>query len=86
VLAIIAYYLAQQKRRYKIVKNRSRNTQKWLYFDLKIANFLQRLRVSPQTPITSGSCGFCPQTPDLRLSKLFKPWPLLLKFLRFATG
>jgi len=38
------YHLAQQKLRYGIVKNRLRNKQKRLYFDLKIANFLQRLK------------------------------------------
>jgi len=47
----IPYTVAQQKLRYEIVKNRSRNTQKRLYFDLKIANFLQRLGFRPQTPI-----------------------------------
>jgi len=31
------YHLLQQKVRYDIVKNRSRNAQKRLYFDLKIA-------------------------------------------------
>jgi len=37
------YHLAQQKLRYEIVKNRSRKTQKTAIFELKIANFLQRL-------------------------------------------
>jgi len=35
-------------------KNRLRNAQKRLYFDLKIANFLQRLWASPPDPIASG--------------------------------
>jgi len=42
----LLYHLAQQKFCYKIVKNRSRNTQKRLYFDLKITNFLQWLPVA----------------------------------------
>jgi len=41
----------------------SRNTQKRLYFDLKIAIFFQRLGASPPNPPSSGSWGFCSQTP-----------------------
>jgi len=43
------YHSAQQKLRYGTVKNRLRNAQKRLYFDLTIANFLQRLGGSPMT-------------------------------------
>jgi len=43
VVAHLYQYLAQQKHRYQIVRNRLRNTQKRLYFDLKIANLFQRL-------------------------------------------
>jgi len=57
------YHIAQQKFRYEIVKNRSSNTQKRPYFDLKIANFLQLLGASPPDPIDSGSSGLYPQTP-----------------------
>jgi len=37
------HHLVQQKLLSEIVKNRPRNTQKRLYFDLIIANFLQML-------------------------------------------
>jgi len=47
VVAHLYQHLAQQKLRYEIVRNRLRNTQKRLYFDLKIANFLQRLVAKP---------------------------------------
>jgi len=39
-----------RKLRYQIVRNRLRNTQKRLYFDLKIANLLQRLEAKPLDP------------------------------------
>jgi len=69
------YHIAQQKLRYEIVKNRSKNTQKRLYFDLKIANFIQRLGASPQAPISSDNWGFCPKTPGyLNFSKLYSPF------------
>jgi len=55
------YHLVQQKLRYEIVKNRSRNTQIRLYFDLKIANFLKRLGAPPDL-IAYGSWGLRPQT------------------------
>jgi len=61
VVHLYHYDLARQKFRYEIVKNRPRNSHKRLYFDLKIANFIQWLgdphslrRLHPQSPTASG--------------------------------
>jgi len=58
------FHVAQQKPRYKIVKNRSRNTQKRLDFDLKFVNFLQRLGALPSDPHSLRQLGALP--PDIR--------------------
>jgi len=76
------YHLAQQKLRYEIVKNWSRNTQKRLYFDFKIANFLQRLGAPPQTPWPPAAGSFAPD-PGLGFQNFFFfGFPPLSKFLR----
>jgi len=61
------YHLAQQKLRYEIFKNRSRNAQKQLYFDLKIANFFSG-------PEPHGLRCKAPR-PRVGFSKLFLLWP-----------
>jgi len=50
VVAHLYQHLTQQKLRYEIVRNRLKNAQKRLYFDLKIANFLRRLEAKPPDP------------------------------------
>jgi len=67
------YHITQQKHRYEIVKNRSRNTQKLLYVDLKIANFIQRQGASPSGLNILRQLGVLPS--DSRLSQLFQTRP-----------
>jgi len=83
------YHLAQQKLRYEIVKIWSRNTQKRIYFNLKISSAAGGF--APQTPMASSGRGSRRTGPRVGFLKLFLLQLLLLlkllsKFLRSLLG